>query len=305
MAALTTGERLGRQLGRFLAAFFVGWGTARLPVVEWPILPLLTAERYPLDARSKLSARRRSLDGKDSSATWDKYSRRSAVDCEPQARRDARRQVRRGTIDHVAADLPGTDEERAEAALIAAAGKILRDGHREIPADFVAGLFAHAAPGRSAALRPARARGACRPTPGRSSRCASRARRRSASIRAGAAGGASGCKTISVLEIVNDDMPFLVNSVMAELTERGLDVRLVVHPVFAVERDAAGRLHRLQAAEAGAPASRARASSTSMSSASTTRRGAPRSSQALEQVLADVRVCVAGLAADDRRASTR
>ena len=46
----------------------------------------------------------------------------------------------------VAADLPGTDEERAEAALIAAAGKILRGSHREIPADFVAGIFAHAAP---------------------------------------------------------------------------------------------------------------------------------------------------------------
>ena len=46
----------------------------------------------------------------------------------------------------VAAELPGSDEERAEAALIAAAGKILRDGHREVPADFVAEMFAHAVP---------------------------------------------------------------------------------------------------------------------------------------------------------------
>jgi glutamate dehydrogenase len=45
-----------------------------------------------------------------------------------------------------------------------------------------------------------------------------------------------------VLEIVNDDMPFLVDSVLGELTERGLEVRLVVHPVFSVGRDAAGRL---------------------------------------------------------------
>ena len=37
-----------------------------------------------------------------------------------------------------AADLPGSDEERAEAALIAAAGQLLGDSHREIPADFVA-----------------------------------------------------------------------------------------------------------------------------------------------------------------------
>jgi glutamate dehydrogenase len=47
---------------------------------------------------------------------------------------------------------------------------------------------------------------------------------------------------ISVLNILNDDMPFLVDSVLGELAERGLDVRLVVHPVFTVERDAGGRL---------------------------------------------------------------
>ncbi len=51
---------------------------------------------------------------------------------------------------------------------------------------------------------------------------------------------------ISVLEIVNDNMPFLVDSVMSELSERGLDVRLVAHPIFAVERDAAGRLLNLK-----------------------------------------------------------
>jgi hypothetical protein len=45
-----------------------------------------------------------------------------------------------------AADLPGSDEERAEAALIAAAGKILRTDNREVPEDFVAALFAHAVP---------------------------------------------------------------------------------------------------------------------------------------------------------------
>src|SRR5260370_21995983 len=45
-----------------------------------------------------------------------------------------------------AADLPGTDEERAEAALIAAAGNILRSENREVPEDFVAALFAYAVP---------------------------------------------------------------------------------------------------------------------------------------------------------------
>jgi glutamate dehydrogenase len=46
----------------------------------------------------------------------------------------------------------------------------------------------------------------------------------------------------AVLEIVNDDMPFLVDSVVGELNRRGLDIRLFVHPVFVVERDLAGRL---------------------------------------------------------------
>src|SRR5213080_640986 len=45
-----------------------------------------------------------------------------------------------------AADRPGTDEERAEAALIAAAANILRSGKRDVPEDFVVALFAHAVP---------------------------------------------------------------------------------------------------------------------------------------------------------------
>ena len=51
-----------------------------------------------------------------------------------------------------------------------------------------------------------------------------------------------GSRGMSVLEIVNDDMPFLVDSVMAELSERGLATRLIVHPILGVERDKAGKL---------------------------------------------------------------
>jgi len=47
---------------------------------------------------------------------------------------------------------------------------------------------------------------------------------------------------ISILDVVNDDMPFLLDSVVGELSERGLDIRLLVHPVFTVERDTAGNL---------------------------------------------------------------
>jgi glutamate dehydrogenase len=47
---------------------------------------------------------------------------------------------------------------------------------------------------------------------------------------------------ITALEIANDDMAFLLDSVRGELTDRGLDVRFVVHPIFALTRDDDGKL---------------------------------------------------------------
>ncbi len=95
---------------------------------------------------------------------------------------------------------------------------------------------------------------------------------------------------IAVLEIVNDDMPFLVDSVVGEINRRGLDIRLFVHPVFVVERDAAGRLTKFMPVRTvggsresfihlhveGADDAAQRAEIT----------------RALQGVLADVRVCV-------------
>lgn len=46
----------------------------------------------------------------------------------------------------------------------------------------------------------------------------------------------------TVVEVINDDMPFLVDSVTAALSELGLTVHLVAHPIIAVTRDAQGRL---------------------------------------------------------------
>ena len=82
--------------------------------------------------------------------------------------------------------------------------------------------------------------------------------------------------SVAVLEIINDDMPFLVDSVVGELNQRGLDIRLLVHPVFAVERDAAGNADGVQGRRAKTAAG-AKASSTFTSKASRRRRGAPRS----------------------------
>jgi glutamate dehydrogenase len=53
----------------------------------------------------------------------------------------------------------------------------------------------------------------------------------------------------TVIEIVNDDMPFLVDSVTGEMNRRDLTVQLVVHPIVRVRRDAGGRLAGLVAGE--------------------------------------------------------
>jgi len=45
----------------------------------------------------------------------------------------------------------------------------------------------------------------------------------------------------TVIEIVNEDMPFLVDSVTAALNQRGINVHMVVHPVFFEERDKNGQ----------------------------------------------------------------
>ncbi len=47
--------------------------------------------------------------------------------------------------------------------------------------------------------------------------------------------------SITVVEIVNDNMPFLLDSAMAELQDRGYQARLVLHPIVCLERDAKGR----------------------------------------------------------------
>src|SRR5580692_10457831 len=50
----------------------------------------------------------------------------------------------------------------------------------------------------------------------------------------------------TVIEMVNDDMPFLVDSIGLALTQRSLTLHLLTHPIFAVARDASGNLLSLQ-----------------------------------------------------------
>ena len=51
----------------------------------------------------------------------------------------------------------------------------------------------------------------------------------------------------TVIEMVNDDMPFLVDSIGLALTQRSLTLHFLAHPIFAVTRDAGGTLTSLSA----------------------------------------------------------
>ena len=48
--------------------------------------------------------------------------------------------------------------------------------------------------------------------------------------------------THTIVEIVNDDMPFLVDSVAADLNRHDLTVHLLIHPIIGVRRDAKGKV---------------------------------------------------------------
>jgi glutamate dehydrogenase len=49
----------------------------------------------------------------------------------------------------------------------------------------------------------------------------------------------------SIVQLVTDDMPYLVESVTSELSRSGLQVHRVVHPIVVVRRDVAGRLREV------------------------------------------------------------
>ena len=138
-----------------------------------------------------------------------------------------------------------TTDEGAAHALLAQADAILRERAADAPEDFAAHLFAGAAAEdlvryeapELADLAAASWSFLAERNPGMPK------------IRVTTAPLADGhrLKDVSVIELVNDDMPFLVNSVTGALSERGLDTHLLVHPVFAVERDPDGALISLSA----------------------------------------------------------
>ncbi|HEV3396346.1 MAG TPA: NAD-glutamate dehydrogenase domain-containing protein, partial [Xanthobacteraceae bacterium] len=134
-----------------------------------------------------------------------------------------------------------TEDERAARRLIEQAGTIVTGLYGDMPESFAAQLFARAAP-----------EDLVRYEPRELAALAEEAWAFLKEHRPGAAKirfesrpgpiGAEHIKTVSVIEIVNDDMPFLLDSIMNELADLGIEVRLVVHPIFTIERDNSGTL---------------------------------------------------------------
>ncbi|WP_068680354.1 MULTISPECIES: NAD-glutamate dehydrogenase [unclassified Variovorax] len=62
--------------------------------------------------------------------------------------------------------------------------------------------------------------------------------------------------THTIIEMVNDDMPFLVDSVTMEVNRHGLTLHLIIHPLMAVERGADGVLRGLASETDASPDAR-------------------------------------------------
>jgi glutamate dehydrogenase len=133
-------------------------------------------------------------------------------------------------------NIPRPEHDQSRESLVGAAAAVLAARRRDIPGDFLAELFGRAPPEDLERYSPAELAGIAEQSwsfllqrPPNASKIA-------------LVPPLSSPASIAVLDVLNDDMPFLVDSVLSELTERALDLRLVVHPVFTVERDEAGRL---------------------------------------------------------------
>jgi len=181
-------------------------------------------------------------------------------------------------------DIPRTENaDNSSQALIETAAALMAGRRRDIPPDFLAEMFGHAVPDDLEQYRPEEL-----------AHFAEHAwsfllERKPGAPKIGFA-PARAMPAIAVLEILNDNMPFLVDSVVGELSERGADIRLLVHPVFAVERNETGNLIAFK----GTHKSEGRRESFIHIHIEGMADAARRVEivRALEDVLADVRVCV-------------
>ena len=147
----------------------------------------------------------------------------------------------------MAAEITASKEETAARDTLDAASAVLATSRHDMPASFVAQLFGRVVP-----------EDLLRCAPEDLARLAERAFDFLTERQPGAPKihcttvplqGAADRKAVTVVEVINDDMPFLLNSVMGELADRRLDVRLVAHPVLGVKREK-GKLTAIGAADA-------------------------------------------------------
>jgi glutamate dehydrogenase len=132
-------------------------------------------------------------------------------------------------------NIPRPEHDESRESLVGAAAAVLAARRRDIPADFLVELFGRAPPEDLERYGAAELAGIAEQS-------WSFLLQRPPSASKIALVPLTSSPSVAVLDILNDDMPFLVDSVLGELSERGFDLRLVVHPVFTVERDEAGRL---------------------------------------------------------------
>jgi glutamate dehydrogenase len=102
---------------------------------------------------------------------------------------------------------------------------------------------------------------------------------------------------VTIIEIENDDMPFLLDSIMGDLVEQGLRLKLAVHPIFALERNESGKLGEWRGLARGDTKKKRRESFIHLHVDRIEEARHSRVADALRGVLDDVRLCVEDWAA--------
>ena len=183
----------------------------------------------------------------------------------------------------VVEDSPRLAEEDVTRSLIGAAAAILAGRRPDIPRNFLADLFGQALPDDLQNYAPDELAGIA-------DQSWSFLQARKPGVVKIDFAPADLSRGEAILQILNDDMPFLVDSVLGELADRGVDIRLLAHPVFTVERDQTGKLTALK----GAPKSQgSRESYIHIHTAGVDDEGSRAEIvRVLRQILAEVTVCV-------------
>src|SRR5262249_38889626 len=225
------GGKLGGRLGS-------GHGILSLFGCDEPIPSRAGTVPAPLALRLGPRVRRRDR-------KLEKDPRRGGVDAKHLAARG--RSGRAMAAEHPA----GNEEDGVAALVIATAAALLESERSGVPKAFVDALFSQAVP-EDVVRYDARELATLA-----KSAWAFLAKRKSGAPKIRFENPAEGVgerlRHISVLEIANDDMPFLVDSVLGELAERGVDILLVAHPVLTLARDRQARLTAFGTVQSGTP----------------------------------------------------